>query len=127
PLVVDGNPATGWSTEHYQQGPALKLFGKSGVGLILTVDRPVAARTMTIDTPHSGWTASIYGASSGPPSSAPPPGWTTLAGSTDINNTTQTIELSQESTSRYYLIWITSLTGAAPSYSAQINSVKLSS
>jgi len=127
-LVVDGNPSTGWSTEHYVQGPALKLSSKSGVGLILTVARPEAARTMTIQTPHSGWTASIYGASSGrPPSTAPPPGWTALAGSTDINNTTQTIELSQESTSRNYLIWITSLTGAAPSYSVQINSVKLTS
>jgi serine/threonine-protein kinase len=127
-LVVDGNPATGWSTEHYVQGPALKLSGKSGVGLILSIDSPEAARTMTIQTPHSGWTASIYGAASGQtPSTAPPPGWTALAGSTDINNTTQTIELSQESTSRYYLIWITSLTGAAPSYSVQINSVKLTS
>ena len=45
----------------------------------------------------------------------------------DINNTEQTIELSQESTSRYYLIWITSLTGAPGSYSVQINSVKLTS
>ena len=126
-LAIDGIPTTGWTTETYDAGPALKLSAKSGVGLILTVARPVPARTMTIDTPHSGWTATIYGASSGPPTSVPPSGWSTLAASTDINNTAQTIELSQESTSRYYLIWITSLTGAPGSYSVQINSVKLTS
>jgi eukaryotic-like serine/threonine-protein kinase len=127
PNVVDGDPSTSWSTETYDAGPAVKDSGKSGVGLILDVARPTAARTMTIDTPHSGWTASIYGASAGPPSSAPPAGWTTLAASSDINNTAQTIELSQESTSRYYLIWITSLAGVPGSYSVEINSVKLTS
>jgi eukaryotic-like serine/threonine-protein kinase len=127
PNVVDGDPSTSWSTETYDAGPAVKDSGKSGVGLILDLGKAVPARTMTIDTPHSGWAATIYGASSGPPESAPPAGWTQLEASTDINNTTQSIALSQASSSRYYLIWITSLAGTPGSYSVEINSVKLTS
>jgi eukaryotic-like serine/threonine-protein kinase len=131
PNVVDGDPVTSWSTETYDAGPALKDSNKSGVGLILDVGKPTPARTMIIDTPHSGWAATIYGAAAGPPSDAPGAGsgWTVLSGSTstDINNTTQTIELNQETADRYYLVWITSLAGAPGDYSVEINSVKLTS
>ena len=127
-LAVDGNPTTGWQTEHYVNGPALTASEKSGVGLILDVGHPVAARSLTVGSEHSGWAATIYGAASGPPS-APPPGhgWTALTDSVDITNTTDDIPLNSTTTSRYYLIWITSLAGAAPSYSVQINSIALRS
>src|SRR5437763_4930699 len=62
-LAIDGNPtATGWSTEHYYTSPNLSDDGKSGVGLIVSTASPVAARTITINSEVTGWTATIYGA-----------------------------------------------------------------
>ena len=129
PLAIDGNPTeTGWSTEHYQDGPTFESYGKSGVGLILNAGSPVAARQITIESAASGWGTTIYGAASGPPGDAPPGnGWQTLSGPITVDQATQTIDLNQTVQSQYYLVWITRLAGEPGSYNVQINDVKLTS
>jgi hypothetical protein len=126
-LAIDGDPTTGWSTESYDIGPAVSLSGKPGVGLILDTGKPVAARSLQIKSAASGWTAKVYGSAlAQPPSTAPPGGgWAGLTGSLDVNNTTQTIQLASTTDSRYYLVWITSLTGDPGSYSVEIDDAKL--
>jgi eukaryotic-like serine/threonine-protein kinase len=127
--AIDGNPTgTGWSTEHYQDGPTFESYGKSGVGLILNTGSPVAARQITINSAATGWGTTIYGAESGPPSGAPPgDGWHALSGPITVDESSQTIDLNQTVRWRYYLIWITKLAGEPGSYSVQINDVKLTS
>jgi eukaryotic-like serine/threonine-protein kinase len=128
-LAIDGDPTgTGWSTEHYQDGPTFETYGKSGVGLILNTGSPVAARHITIGSAATGWDTTIYGAASGPPGDAPPGhGWQTLSGPITVDQATETIDLNQTVRSQYYLIWITRLVGEPGSYSVQINNVKLTS
>jgi serine/threonine protein kinase len=132
-LAIDGDPTnTAWSTETYDSSDFAGLTSadgtpKTGVGLIVSTDQPVSARTMTIRTPEPGWTATIYGANSGPPATAPPDGWNALSESTTISASQQTIQLNATSESRHYLIWITKLAGTAPEFSAQIDDVSLSS
>ena len=126
-LAIDGDPSdTGWTTESYQVGPDVSLSGKPGVGLILDAGRLVAARTLAVETAESGWSATIYGAQSGPPSGAPPGGgWTALTDSIEVTDRSQAIDLNTTVQSRYYLIWITSLSGHAPSYNVEIDDAKL--
>ncbi len=47
-LATDGNPGTGWSTETYDEPTTEAAVSKPGVGLILDVSKPVAARTLTV-------------------------------------------------------------------------------
>jgi serine/threonine-protein kinase len=127
-LAIDGDPTSGWTTEGYQVGPAVSLSGKPGVGLILDTGKLAAARSLVVQTAASGWTATIYGAATGPPSADPETsgsGWTALTDSLGINNKSQKINLNSTIQSRYYLIWITVLTGQAPSYSVEIDDAKL--
>jgi eukaryotic-like serine/threonine-protein kinase len=127
--AIDDDPASGWSTEHYYTSPNLTdAADKPGVGLILNTGTPVAARTMTIGSEATGWTATIYGAGSGPPTEAPPGnGWVALSGSLPVDDSPQTIDLNATTRSQYYLIWITKLASGSGGYSVQINDVKLTS
>jgi serine/threonine-protein kinase len=127
-LAIDGIPTTGWTTETYDAGPAVKDSGKSGVGLILDVGKPLAARSLAIRTGASGWEATIYGAATGPPSEAPPGnGWEALTGPApiQINDTSDRIDLNSTIDSRYYLIWITSFAGHPGDYSVEIDDARL--
>jgi len=54
PLAFDGNPATAWTTEHYNS-PA---FGnlKDGVGLWVDLGRIVRLSRVAVTSPLPGWT-----------------------------------------------------------------------
>ncbi len=56
-LAVDGNAATLWSTEGYKS----RTFGtKPGVGLVVTVPKKEAMKSITIDSPTNDWSFAIY-------------------------------------------------------------------
>jgi serine/threonine-protein kinase len=112
--VLDGDPNTTWSTEHYVEGT---LGHKPGVGIYLDAAPGVQARAVEIQTPTPGFTAAIYasnGFHKGLPYGDPTPltqrGWTQLASARTIDAHT-TIPLSDpgDARYRYYLIWITAL------------------
>jgi serine/threonine-protein kinase len=103
-FVVDRDPNSTWSTETYRDG-----LTKAGVGILVDAEPRVAARTLVVNTPTPGFTAEVYGATSGPPASLPDPGWTRLADARTIGRTEQ-IRLSTGGRAyRYYLLWITAL------------------
>jgi hypothetical protein len=56
--LEDGNPSTRWHTDTYTTA----AFGglKKGVGVIIPVAPGTALGTLTVDSPTSGWKASIY-------------------------------------------------------------------
>ncbi len=121
-LAVDGNPGTSWSTESYVTGPTLEP-AKPGVGLYVDAGKPVQAKAIDIRTPEAGWTAEIYAASSGPPSTLD--GWGEPIGKASITKTHQAISVKPAQPERYYLIWITSLAGSSGHYSTEISEVRL--
>jgi serine/threonine protein kinase len=112
--VVDGDPNTTWSTEHYLEGT---LGSKPGVGLYLDAAPGVRARAIEIQTPTPGFMVAIYASNDfhqslpyGNTTSLTQRGWMQLAPVRTVGATT-TIPLSNTTDSlyRYYLIWIVRL------------------
>jgi len=122
-LATDGNPGTGWSTETYDAPTTEAAVSKPGVGLILDVGKPVAARTLTVSSSDPGWGMQVFGAASGPPSTLKD--WGSPIGEDSDMETDQQVELDATSASRYYLIWIPKLAQTGTGYSVQINEVGL--
>ena len=113
--VIDGDPNTTWSTEHYVEST---LAGKPGVGLYLDAAPGVAARALEVQTPTPGFTAAVYAANSfdmslpyGDTTPLTQRGWVQVAQTRKIASRT-TIPLSDAGGGRYryYLLWITALT-----------------
>jgi hypothetical protein len=111
--VVDGDPDTVWSTEHYRAD----TFGsKPGTGVYIDAAPGLRARAMQIQTPTPGFTAAVYGArtfDSGLPYEAPQSlaerGWVPLAAPRPIP-AQGAISLNTHGVLfRYYLVWITHL------------------
>jgi serine/threonine-protein kinase len=111
--VIDGDPNTAWSTEHYVEGT---LAGKPGIGLYLDAAPGVEARAIELQTPTPGFTAAIYASNHidqlpyGDTTPLAQRGWTQVAGARVVSART-TIALSHpgDVRYRYYLIWITAL------------------
>jgi tRNA A-37 threonylcarbamoyl transferase component Bud32 len=112
--VVDGDPTTVWSTEHYRED----TFGhKPGTGIYLDAAPGLRARALEVQTPTPGFTAAVYAANtfdSALPYEAPQSltqrGWIQLAAPREITREQSTIRLDTHGARlRYYLLWITRL------------------
>ncbi|HST55639.1 MAG TPA: protein kinase [Solirubrobacteraceae bacterium] len=111
--VVDGDPNTAWSTQHYLNG---NLGTKPGMGVYVDAAPRVNAREIEAQTQTPGFKAAVYAANTfdsklafGDPESLASRGWTQLASAQTIT-AHSTIDLNTSSTSyRYYLVWITQL------------------
>ncbi len=112
--VVDGDPTTVWSTEHYRED----TFGhKPGTGIYLDAAPGLRARALEVQTPTPGFTAAVYAANtfdSALPYEASQSlterGWVQLAPPQKIEQSQSTIRLdTQGARLRYYLLWITRL------------------
>jgi serine/threonine-protein kinase len=111
-LAVDKDPGTSWTTESYSGGTlASKRGDHKGVGLYVDAAPGVAATSIEIDTPKTGWQAEIHVApDGGAPSSAPGQGeWQEVGGGT-VRHPHQRFALRTGGKRyRYYLVWITKL------------------
>jgi len=126
--VVDGDPNTTWSTEHYVEGT---LGSKPGLGLYLDAAPGVRARALQITTPTAGFQAEVYAARHfdeslpfGDSTALTQRGWTAVAPARTIAANT-TIALSDPGgvPYRYYLVWIVKLPPAHEA--AEISEVTL--
>jgi tRNA A-37 threonylcarbamoyl transferase component Bud32 len=111
--VVDGDPETVWSTEHYREDS----FGhKPGTGIYIDAAPGLRARAIEVQTPTPGFTAAVYAAKRfnpnlpfGNPEGLAQRGWTELAPPRAIGSQS-TIRLDTHGVAfRYYLLWITRL------------------
>jgi serine/threonine-protein kinase len=119
--VIDGNPDTPWTTETYEIGP--EFADKSGVGLYVEADDPVAARTMQVRSSTGGWSGEVYGAAEGPPDDLS--GWGEPLGTISDADTDQTVQLNDAGELRYFLLWITDLTEAEGGYGVEVGEIGL--
>ena len=117
PNVVNGNSATGWSTEIYYSN----TLDKPGVGIYVWTAGPTAIRQLTVKTSTPGWSGQILGTNA-QPNLRKFEGWTRLASSGSVS-ATQAFRMGGRTRYRYYLVWITKL--PAGSQSVKINEVKL--
>jgi hypothetical protein len=111
--VVDGDPETVWSTEHYLDD----TFGpKPGTGIYLDAAPGLSARAIEVQTPTPGFTAAVYAAHAfdsnlpyGSPQSLSERGWVQLAPPRTVPAQI-TVPLDTDGVRyRYYLLWITRL------------------
>ena len=113
-LALDGDPGTTWTTENYRDDVITGPSGPKGVGLYVDAKPEVAATSMLIQTPKSGWKATIYAAPAGKVP-AGIDGWTKVGGGR-VAKRKQRFQLDTDDESyRYYLIWITGLPKGAQS------------
>lgn len=59
PRLVDGDPATTWSSENYNQPP---VFGnlKKGVGVVIALDERVRLGRLRVRSPSRAWAAQVH-------------------------------------------------------------------
>ncbi|HKC22253.1 MAG TPA: protein kinase [Gaiellaceae bacterium] len=112
PNVTDGDEATYWSTEHYNDAPSLN---KPGVGVVVDAGTPVQLTRMTIVTDTPGFTAQIEATNT---EGATPEG---VSASKAVGATTS-FDISSSGPKRYYVIWITRL--PSNSQVAHVNEVR---
>ena len=99
PKATDGDLSTYWTTEHYDS------FTKPGVGLVLAAQSSVRVRRIALRTDTPGFTARIESGSSQSGPFEPVSPLRTVGSST-------TFRVSG-SAARYYVVWITKLSGFA--------------
>ena len=121
--AIDGNPDTPWTTESYDLQAVEDAVGKSGVGLIVEADAPVAARSIEVKSAVGGWSGEIYGAAEGPPDELG--GWGSPIGTIENADTDESVTLDATSDSQYFLIWITDLAEGEGGFTVEINEVAL--
>ncbi|MFL5951426.1 MAG: protein kinase domain-containing protein [Gaiellaceae bacterium] len=97
--ATDRDPATYWSTEHYNDAPSLD---KPGVGVVLDAGTLVQLAELTVITDTPGFTAQIEATNT---QGATPD---KISGSKVVGRTT-TFDLTPSGPKRYYVIWITKL------------------
>jgi putative peptidoglycan lipid II flippase len=123
PLAIDGNPATGWKTESYND----RHFGnlKPGVGLILTLTEATEVGTLVVTSPTQGWAAAVY-ESAAPSAPATLSEWgapvdrrTSIAGNASFD--------LHGHTARHVLLWITDLGDGPPLVRAEIDELAVKS
>jgi len=122
-FVIDGNPATAWTTERYRT----RDFGvKPGVGVILTLENAAKVRGLEIDSAAGEWAGSVYvtDASTTAPGSAPDTltGWGAPVASINAVTSHTVVTLDRPVSGRYVLIWVTQL---PPARSLAIDEVRV--
>ncbi|MGA9875790.1 MAG: serine/threonine protein kinase, partial [Solirubrobacteraceae bacterium] len=124
--VVDGDPSTYWSTEHYLDDN----LDKPGLGVALNASPGVTASAVEIQTPTPGFSAAVYGSTgfrsthpAGAAQSLAALGWTRLAAPRTIASRTTIPIDSAKLVYLYYLVWITKLPPG--SETAQISEITL--
>ena len=106
-LATDRNPATFWTTEHYQS------FTKAGVGLVLDAGSAKKVSKVTVQSDTPGFTAEIESGSSPSGPFSPVSGSSTGGSRTDFTVSGQA--------ARYYVVWITDLGGNDAVHVNQVN------
>ncbi len=112
--ILDGDPNTTWSTEHYVEG---SLGSKPGLGVYLDASPGAEGRALQIMTPTPGFDAGVYGADAirenlpyGAPASLTERGWVKLAPARTIAASTLVyLSNPKDRRYRYFLIWIVAL------------------
>jgi eukaryotic-like serine/threonine-protein kinase len=122
PRAIDADPATFWRTETYKSSEN-DLAGKGGVGLVLDAGQAVTGKELRVSTPEPGWSAKVFVTRS---ATIPPEltGWSTASASFTTSGPITKVTLHGPS-ARYFLVWITRLTGVPGKWSASISGLSL--
>ena len=118
PLAIDDNPATAWLTVHYTTPT---MGGKPGVGLLLDLGAPRPVSGVVLHLVGNGTGLALL-ATDDP--KAKPSTFTTMAKVTGAGNQL-TLRVPSPVTTRYLVVWLTSLPAADGSYQGGVADVRV--
>jgi tRNA A-37 threonylcarbamoyl transferase component Bud32 len=116
----DGSVETEWRSERYEQ----RDFGvKSGVGLLVRLDRSVPIERVEIDSPTTNWSAEVHVLDSASTPVAAPSGAGdgTLSGTADGGTSSTTVDGQGD----LVLVWFTDLGGGPVNYRMDVGEVRV--
>jgi tRNA A-37 threonylcarbamoyl transferase component Bud32 len=120
-LAIDGDPATAWRTEGYDN-PDITVL-KPGVGLVIEIGSTHELVDLEIDSPTNDWSAEIYVAATDPGNLA---GWGEPVATVEhIPSGTTTVDLG-DTDGGAVLIWITNRGDAPGQKPVEIAEVRMS-
>lgn len=105
-LAIDGNPATGWTTDTYSDPVPFPNF-KNGVGLILQLPQPTTITEVGFDLNSTGTAVQLRSAQSATPASLDDT--TELTSPQPMKTGSNTITVSNPASTSYIVVWITTL------------------
>jgi putative peptidoglycan lipid II flippase len=117
-LAIDGDPSTQWSTDAYfEPFPSLK----SGVGLMLTLEKAATLNSVTVTTDSPGTVVEVRSA----PSAGSSLDQTQVIGSGTLGSGDTEISVDSEGSTSHVLLWITDLSTSGGSNKSTISEVAL--
>jgi hypothetical protein len=117
-LAVDGDPTTAWQTLTYQGNPQLGLL-KDGVGLVVDLGKPVEVSSVNLTLIGRPTSLEILAADEGAGAPTSADGLTRVA-STDGAGPKVNLQLDDPVTTRYLVVWLTSLPPFSDGYKGQV-------
>lgn len=105
-LAIDGNPATSWPTDIYQDAAPFPAF-KEGVGLMLQLPSRTALSEVTIDLPSTGTEVQVRAADTAHPKSLSDT--TELTPNVALQPGKNTITVDNQTETSNVLVWISKL------------------
>jgi eukaryotic-like serine/threonine-protein kinase len=118
PRVLDGNPATAWTTEQYTTAQFGNL--KSGVGLLLNLGQPSSVHQVTVDLGVGPVDVTVYAATS--PSLS---GATVIGPASSASGRIQLNAAAAMAPARYVIVWFTKLAPHGGQFDASISEIAL--
>jgi len=127
-FAYDGNPSTRWRTVQYFGNPKLGNI-KRGVGLVLDLDTPQTVRAVRLTLSGTGTTVQFRVPKSDPSQISKPPMssdrlWRTVAAESKAGGSA-TLTAEQDVTTRYVLVYLTSLPKEGTGYRGGIYEVEV--
>lgn len=114
----DGDPATHWNTDGYND--QLGSGFKNGIGVMLTLRDPTRVAQLKITSPSSGTEVEVRAADTTSPSLSE----ARVIGSGKIEEGTTTIPVNTDKATSHVLVWITKLS-EGDRYSSQIDEIEV--
>jgi serine/threonine protein kinase len=123
-LATDGDPSTTWTTETYQDGPPLAPY-KRGVGLLLDLGRDVEVRSVDV-TLAGVHDLTVFAAPAGSNAPTDVTGLTRVARDAGVQGRVRlptTTASAEPVTTRWLVVWLTSLPVSGSGYRGQVSEV----
>ncbi|MCB0930860.1 MAG: murein biosynthesis integral membrane protein MurJ [Mycobacterium sp.] len=105
-LAIDGNPATAWPTDTYNDAVPFPGF-KNGVGLMLQLPAPTVVGSVTISVSSTGTQVQIRSATSASPNALEDT--TAMTQPTALKPGSNTIDVPSANPTSFLLVWISTL------------------
>jgi len=117
---TDGNPATAWQTDLYKRNSS---FGglKPGIGIVYDLGSAVALKQVTVATDNPGIRVEIR-AGNTPGATTDVDGYKTVSAAQTMKDS-GTFAIKAGTSARYYVVWLTQLTGDGDGFRGSVSEV----